>query len=77
MIHPVQNLTDSCFYTFALLHEGFKLVEGFRDDGEVAVLKEKRDNAFLHVRALDSRFAFQEIVNELWCVSHLDELALH
>jgi len=77
VVHPVKNLEGFCFGEFAPLHVGFKLVESLRDDGEVTVLEEERDDTSLHIRALLSCLSLQEFVNELRNVPHLDKLALH
>jgi len=77
VVHPVKNLEGFCLGEFALLHVGFKLVEGLGDDREVAVLEEERDDTSLHIRALLSCLCLQVFVNELRLVPHLDKLALH
>ena len=77
MVHPVQSLKGSGLCRFTFPDECLELVEGFRNNGEIAVLEEERDDAFLHVRALLSSLRLQEFVDELRCVAHLDKLTLH
>ena len=49
MAHRVKCLQSSLLDLLPHAHVGLQLVESFRHDREVAVFKEKRDDALLHV----------------------------
>ena len=64
MVHPVEGLEGACLRRFALPNERFQVVEGLRDDREIAVLEEERNDAFLHVGALLGCLLLQVLIDE-------------
>lgn len=72
VVHPVDNLYGFCLRSFSLAHIGLQLVECFRNDREVAILEEERDDSLLHVGSLLTCLRGQVLVNLLWFVAHLD-----
>ena len=77
MVHPVEGLEGACLRRLTLLNERFQVIEGLRDDREVAVLEEERNDAFLHVGALLGCLFLQVFIDERRCVTHLLELRSH
>ena len=77
MVHPVESLEGTSLGCFALPDVRLQVIEGFGHDGEVTVLEEERDYALLHVGTLLCGLRLQILVDELWCVTHFDELRLH